>query len=293
MEDLIINGKVVSPVDTPLLIAGPCVLEDRDDAFKVAERCAAAAGAAGFFYIFKSSYLKDNRSSVDAYTGPGLEQGLEIMASIRSELSVPVLTDVHCREEIDRVAEVCDVIQIPAFLSRQTRLIVSAAATGKILNLKKGQFLSPEDMGHAVEKARRGGAGGIMITERGTCFGYNNLVVDFTAFQRMRTFDAPVIFDATHSLQLPGGLGDRSGGRPEHARALSRAAVAAGCDGLFIETHFQPAACRCDAEVMLPLEHLGGLLEEAGQLYRTVRPFILREGGGEGVKTVPGGTRTS
>ncbi|UCF04785.1 MAG: 3-deoxy-8-phosphooctulonate synthase [bacterium] len=293
MEDLIINGKVVSPVETPLLIAGPCVLEDRDDALKVADACASAAEAAGFFYIFKSSYLKDNRSSVDAYTGPGLEQGLEILASIKRELSVPVLTDVHCRDEIDRVAGVCDVIQIPAFLSRQTRLIVAAAETGRILNLKKGQFLSPEDMGLAVEKARRGGAGGIMITERGTCFGYNNLVVDFTAFQRMRAFDVPVIFDATHSLQLPGGLGNRSGGRPECAHALSRAAVAAGCDGLFVETHFQPAACSCDAEVMLPLDRLQSLLEEAGQLYRTVRPFILRKGGGEGVGTAPEGSRDS
>jgi len=278
MKDLVINGKTFSPGATPLLIAGPCVLENRDDALRVAEACAETAGAAGFFYIFKSSYLKDNRSSIDSYTGPGLGEGLSILEEIKRTLSVPVLTDVHCREEIGPVAEVCDVIQIPAFLSRQTRLVVAAAETGAVLNLKKGQFLSPEEMGLAVEKARRGGAGGIMVTERGTFFGYNNLVVDFTSFERMRTFDVPVVFDATHSLQLPGGLGDKSGGRPGYARRLARAAIATGCDGLFVETHFEPLACRCDAEVMLPLAELGGLLEETAGIFGLVREYDSRGG---------------
>ena len=166
----------------------------------------------GFFYIFKSSYLKDNRSSVDSYTCPGLERGLEMLSRVGKEVGAPLLTDVHSREEIAPAADICDVLQIPAFLSRQTSLVTAAAGTGRILNLKKGQFLSPEEMGLAVEKARRGGAGGVMVTERGTFFGYNNLVVDFTSFARMRAPGVPLIFDATHSLQLPGGLGTRSGG---------------------------------------------------------------------------------
>ncbi|MCK4237235.1 MAG: 3-deoxy-8-phosphooctulonate synthase [Candidatus Krumholzibacteria bacterium] len=273
MEPLKIGGRTLSFSETPLLIAGPCVLEDEGDAVRIARECAEAAAREGFFYIFKSSYLKDNRSSIDSYTGPGLERGLEILRRIRDEIDVPVLTDVHCRDEIPSVAGVCDVIQIPAFLARQTRLVVSAAGTGKVLNLKKAQFLSPEEMGLVVEKARRGGAGGVMVTERGTFFGYRNLVVDFTSFEIMRSFGAPLIFDATHSLQFPGGLGNRSGGRPEYSAVLARAAVAAGCDGLFIETHLEPLSCRCDAEVMLPLERLPELLGEAAELYRLVRSF--------------------
>ncbi len=267
MESLEIGDRTYDPGKGPLLIAGPCVLEDEDDALSVARECMEAAARAGFFYIFKSSYLKDNRSSVDSYTGPGLEKGLRALSRISDTLKVPVLTDVHCREEVGPVAEVCDVIQIPAFLARQTRLITAAASTGKVINLKKGQFLSPEEMGHAVEKARRGGAGGVMITERGTFFGYNNLVVDMTAFERMKSFGVPLVFDATHSLQLPGGLGDRSGGRPQYAAALAKAAAAAGCHGLFVETHFAPLRCRCDAEVMLPIDRLDDLLAQTGRIF--------------------------
>jgi 2-dehydro-3-deoxyphosphooctonate aldolase (KDO 8-P synthase) len=273
MEALRIAGRTIEPGKTPILIAGPCVLENLDDAGRVAKECAEAAEREGFFYIFKSSYLKDNRSSLGSYTGPGLEKGIEMLAAIKAKAKVPVLTDVHCREEIAKVAAVADVIQIPAFLVRQTRLVVAASKTGKVVNLKKSQMLSPEEMANAVEKARASGAGGVMVTERGTFFGYNNLVVDFTAFPRMRPFGVPLIFDATHSLQLPGGLGKRSGGRPEYVSTLARAAVASGCDGLFIETHFAPLDCKCDAEAMLPLRELKKLLSETKRLFDLVRGF--------------------
>jgi 2-dehydro-3-deoxyphosphooctonate aldolase (KDO 8-P synthase) len=270
MQVMTLAGRSYSPGKMPLLIAGPCVLEDLGDAIRVGEACREAAEREGFFYIFKSSYLKDNRSSIDSYTGPGLKKGLEMLKKIGEEIDAPLLTDIHGPDEAARAAEVCDVLQIPAFLSRQTSLITAAAATGRALNLKKGQFLSPEEMELAVEKARRSGAKEIMVTERGTFFGYNNLVVDFTSFPRMRSFDAPLIFDATHSLQLPGGLENRSGGRPEYARALARAAIAAGCDGLFVETHFAPKTCRCDAEAMMELDEIPALLAETAKLFAIV-----------------------
>ena len=273
MDALWIDGRAVTSAKTPILIAGPCVLENLEDALRVAKECAEAASREGFFYVFKSSYLKDNRSSIDSYTGPGLEKGLEMLAAIKAKAKVPLLTDVHCREEVPKAAGVVDVIQIPAFLVRQTRLVAAAAKTGKVINLKKSQMLSPEEMANAVEKARASGAGGVMVTERGTFFGYNNLVVDFTAFPRMRPFGVPLIFDATHSLQLPGGLGTKSGGRPEFVSTLARAAVAAGCDGLFIETHFAPLTCQCDAEAMLPLAALPKLLKELAALFKLVRGF--------------------
>jgi 2-dehydro-3-deoxyphosphooctonate aldolase (KDO 8-P synthase) len=275
MDTLHVGGTAVDLDKTPILIAGPCVLENLDDALRVAAECAEAARREGFFYVFKSSYLKDNRSAIDSYAGPGLAKGLEMLAAIKAKAGVPLLTDVHCREEVSRAAEVVDVIQIPAFLVRQTRLVIAAAKTGRVINLKKSQMLSPEEMLNAVEKARVSGAKDIMITERGTSFGYQNLVVDFTAFPRMRPFGVPLIFDATHSLQLPGGLGTRSGGRPEYVATLARAAVAAGCDGVFIETHFAPLACRCDAEAMLPLERLSPLLGELAKLWRLARTFTV------------------
>lgn len=273
MASISIAGKVVSTIKNPLLIAGPCVLESLDDALRVAATCAEAADRAGFFYIFKSSYLKDNRSSIDSYVGPGLDRGLEMLATVGSQIGVPLLTDVHCREEIPWASEVVDVIQIPAFLVRQTRLVVAAAKSGKAVNLKKSQMLSPEEMGNAVAKARASGAKDMLITERGTFFGYNNLVVDFTGFPRMRSFGVPLVFDATHSLQMPGALGTRSGGRPEFVATLARAAVAAGCDGIFIETHFAPLTCLCDAEAMLELGKLPKLLEELASIHRLVGEF--------------------
>ena len=282
MPSITIGDRVIDTDRTPILIAGPCALEDEDDALRIAERCRDEAERTGYAYVFKASYLKDNRSSVDSYTGPGLERGLEMLARVKQETGAAVLTDVHCREEVRPVAEVCDIIQIPAFLVRQTRLVTTAAATGRAVNLKKAQFLSPEEMGLAVEKAQAGGAGDILVTERGTMFGYNNLVVDFTGFARMRSFGVPLILDATHSLQLPGGMGDRSGGRPGYARLLARAAAAAGCDGLFIETHPVPLGCRCDAEAMLPLDDLPGLLAEAARFFETARTGSPAAGGEDG-----------
>jgi 2-dehydro-3-deoxyphosphooctonate aldolase (KDO 8-P synthase) len=273
MEGMKIGGKILVGGGKPLLIAGPCTLENEEDAVKIAKYCAGLAEQEGYFYVFKSSYLKDNRMSVDSYTGPGLERGLEMLRRVKSEAGVAILTDVHCRSEIEQVADICDVIQIPAFLCRQTRLIMAAGGTGKVVNLKKGQFMSPEDMGLAVEKASRGGASGIMITERGTAFGYHNLVVDFTTFERMRTFDVPLIFDVTHSLQLPGGEGNRSGGRPQYAEAMARAAAAVGCDGFFIETHPQPLGCKCDAESMLPMDVLPGLIKQLKKIFDLVGEF--------------------
>lgn len=273
MKHLKIGKNDIDLNETPLLIAGPCVLEDEETALRIAKECAEAATREGFFYIFKSSYLKDNRSSIDSYTGPGLEKGLGMLERIGDKTGVPLITDVHGTDEVSRAADVCDCLQIPAFLSRQTSLIVAAAGTGKVLNLKKGQLLSPEEMGLAVEKAERSGAGGVMVTERGTFFGYNNLVVDFTAFARMRSFGVPLIFDATHSLQLPGGLGNVSGGRPGFVKLMARAAVAAGCDGLFVETHFEPRSCGCDAEAMLPFSELPVFLRETAEMYRLVRSF--------------------
>ena len=198
---------------------------------------------------------------------------LEMLARIGEKVGVPLLTDVHGAEDVSRAAEICDCLQIPAFLCRQTSLIAAAAGSGRVINLKKGQFLSPEEMGLAVEKAERNGAAGVMVTERGTFFGYNNLVVDFTSFPRMKPFGVPLIFDATHSLQLPGGRGSTSGGRPGFARLLARSAVAAGCDGLFIETHFEPLSCGCDAEVMMPFDDLHALLTETAEIFRLVRSF--------------------
>lgn len=273
MEGMKIGDRILVGAGKPLLIAGPCTLEDEDDAVEIAKYCGELAEREGYSYVFKSSYLKDNRSSVDSYTGPGLERGLEMLRRVKSEARVAILTDVHCRTEIEPVAEICDVIQIPAFLCRQTRLIMAAGNTGKVVNLKKGQFMSPEDMGMAVEKARRGGAPGIMVTERGTSFGYHNLVVDFTSFERMRNFNVPLIFDVTHSLQLPGGEGNRSGGRPQYGAAMARAAAAVGCDGLFIETHPQPLSCKCDAKAMLPLDVLPGLLKQLKMIFELVEEF--------------------
>jgi 2-dehydro-3-deoxyphosphooctonate aldolase (KDO 8-P synthase) len=267
MDPLSIGDVTWEPERMPLLIAGPCVLEDEDEAMRIASACVELADEFDFLYVFKSSYLKDNRSSVDSYTGPGLEKGRAMLERIKNDSGVPVLTDIHGKDEVGPAAEVCDILQIPAFLSRQTSLILAAAGTGKVVNIKKGQFLSPENMHNAVAKARAGGAAGIMITERGSSFGYNNLVVDMTSFPRMKTAGVPVIFDATHSLQLPGGLGDRSGGRPEFVPALARAAMAAGADGLFIETHPQPLSCSCDAEAMLPLADLGDLLRDASRIF--------------------------
>ncbi len=253
------------------LIAGPCVIESERICFQVAESLRQSCRELHINYIFKASYDKANRSSARTFRGPGLEPGLRVLAKIRREVRVPVLTDVHTEEQAALAAEVADVLQIPAFLCRQTDLIAAAARTGKIVNLKKGQFLSPQEMGQVVRKASEAGGRKLLVTERGTTFGYNNLVADMRSIPIMRRFGFPVIFDATHSVQLPGAEGDRSGGQREMAPVLARCAVAAGADGLFIETHPQPDKALSDGPNMIPLAQMAGLLAGLAKLHALVR----------------------
>ncbi len=246
------------------LIAGPCVIESEAHALKMAEEISAIARKLRVPYIFKASYDKANRTSLQSFRGPGLEEGLRILEKIRKETGIPVLTDVHEPADVPAVAEAVDVVQIPAFLCRQTDLLVAAAKHAKAINIKKGQFVSPWDMKHAVEKVRESGNNNIFLTERGSSFGYNNLVVDMRSLAIMRQF-APVVFDATHSVQLPssGAAGKAvSGGQPEFIPLLSRAAVAAGVDGVFMEVHDNPAEAKSDGANALPLSSLENVLKE-------------------------------
>jgi 2-dehydro-3-deoxyphosphooctonate aldolase (KDO 8-P synthase) len=254
-------GKLRLGGGNPLfLIAGPCVIESAAHARMMAERVAKIAADAGVPYIFKASFDKANRSSVKAFRGPGMSEGLRILAKIKSELQLPILTDIHAAEQAGPAAEVADVLQIPAFLARQTDLLIAAAKTGRIINVKKAQFLSPWDMGNVVEKVASSGNKKIILTERGASFGYNNLVVDMRAFPVMAKFGYPVVYDVTHSVQLPGEKGDASGGQPEFIETLARAGVAAGVDGIFLETHDNPAAALSDGANALPLAQLPQLL---------------------------------
>ena len=249
-------------LDRPLfLIAGPCAIESRELALDTAGRLKEITSSLGVPFIYKSSYDKANRSSSGSYRGPGMAQGLEILAEVRERVGVPVLTDVHTPDEIHACAQVVDVLQTPAFLCRQTDLIQAAAASGKPVNIKKGQFLAPEDMRQVVAKAHAaGGAGRVMVCERGSSFGYHNLVVDMRGLAVMRDTGCPVVFDATHAVQRPGGLGDRSGGERQHVPVLARAAVAAGVAGLFMETHPDPDQALSDGPNAWPLGRLEKLL---------------------------------
>ena len=241
------------------LISGPCVIESREHCLATAERLARVAAEAGVPLVFKASYDKANRSSARSYRGPGLAAGLAILAEVRERTKLPVLTDVHSPEEAAAAGRVVDIVQVPAFLCRQTDLLEAAARTGKTVNIKKGQFMAPWDMGNAVEKVRAAGNDRVLLTERGASFGYNNLVVDLKAFPVMREH-APVVFDATHSAQLPGGLGHASGGERQFIATLARAAVAAGIDGLFFEVHEDPDRALSDGPNSLPLAELPELL---------------------------------
>jgi len=250
-------------LDRPLfLIAGPCVVESRQMAFDTAGALKELTSELGIPFIYKSSYDKANRSSGTSYRGPGMDEGLEILADVRRQLNVPVLTDVHTAEEAPRVAAVVDVLQTPAFLCRQTDFIHAVAATGKPVNIKKGQFLAPGDMKNVVAKAKEanGGADTIMVCERGVSFGYNNLVSDMRSLAIMRETNCPVVFDATHSVQLPGGQGTKSGGQREFVPVLARAAVASGVAGLFMETHPDPAVALSDGPNAWPLGKMKTLL---------------------------------
>jgi 2-dehydro-3-deoxyphosphooctonate aldolase (KDO 8-P synthase) len=254
-----------------VLIAGPCVIENEALTFATADRLKETCDTLGIPLIFKSSYDKANRTSGASFRGLGMDRGLKVLGDIRKKLSVPVISDVHSVEEIGPASEVLDVLQIPAFLCRQTDLILSSSRTGKAVNVKKGQFLSPGDVKNIIEKFISTGNQRLLITERGTSFGYNNLVVDFRGFPIMRSFGYPVIFDVTHSLQLPGGQGNRSGGQREFAAPLARAAVAAGVDGLFIETHPEPNQALSDGPNMIPLGDVEGFLVQAKAIHDRVR----------------------
>jgi len=253
------------------LIAGPCVIESEVHAMRMAERIAKTAADAGLPLIFKASYDKANRSSLKAFRGPGLKEGLRILAKIKSELKLPILTDIHDVSQAKPAAEICDVLQIPAFLARQTDLLLEAGKTGRIINVKKPQFLSPWDMGNVTEKLESTGNNKIILTERGSSFGYQNLVVDMRSFPIMQRTGYPVVFDVTHSVQLPGGKGHASGGQPQFIEPLARAGVAAGVDGIFLETHDNPAKALSDGPNALPLSDLLALLMKLKGLSAVVR----------------------
>lgn len=244
-----------------VLIAGPCVIESRKLVRQTASRLRQIAGELGIPIIFKSSYDKANRTSVKSFRGPGLERGLDILQEIKEDFHLPILSDVHRFDEIEAAAKVLDIVQVPAFLCRQTDFVQAVAQAAQVINIKKGQFLAPADVAHVIAKARAAGNRNIMITERGASFGYHNLVVDYRAFPAMRSFGCPVVFDATHSVQLPGGAGDASGGERGLVPCLARAAVAAGIDGVFMEVHPDPDRAKCDGPNSLKLESIRTLLE--------------------------------
>jgi len=253
-----------------VLFAGPCVIEDHETTLSIARFLKQMTSELGIPFVFKASYDKANRTSLQSYRGPGMRAGLEILSSIKNELSIPILSDVHARSEVESAAQVLDIIQIPAFLCRQTDLILEVAQTGKPVNIKKGQFLSPWDMFQVTEKITSTGNRQILLTERGSMFGYSNLVVDFRSIKIMQDTGFPVIFDATHSVQLPGGAGKSSGGQREFAPLLAKAAVAAGADGIFIEVHPDPDHAKCDGPNSLPLTSLRDLISRLKAIRRLV-----------------------
>lgn len=260
VEPVTIAGFKVGSGCPPLLVAGPCVLEDQDTALRIAETMARAAEREGFSYLFKASFDKANRTSIRSYRGPGIDRGLEMLAAVKARLGVPVITDIHLPEQAQKTAPVLDCIQIPAFLSRQTDLLVAAAKTGLPVCVKKGQFLAPWDVRHVIDKVRKSGGRGVLFVERGVSFGYNNLVVDMRSLPVMRGYGVPVIFDATHSVQLPGAGEACSSGQREFVPVLARAAVAVGVDGVFMEVHPEPERALCDGPNSLALDDAERLL---------------------------------
>ncbi len=268
MSNLIQTGDIVIGRGSPLvLVAGPCVIEDYETTREIAGTLKEITSKLEIPFIFKASYDKANRTSIAAFRGPGLNDGLRVLKEIKAELGIPILSDVHRISEIPAAARILDIIQIPAFLCRQTDVIIEVAKTGKPVNIKKGQFLAPWDMANVVEKITSAGNRRILITERGTMFGYNNLVVDFRGFMIMRKIGYPVIFDATHSVQLPGGAGASSGGQREYAPMLARAAAAAGVDGIFMEVHSNPDKALCDGPNSLKLDTISELLSQLKSIH--------------------------
>lgn len=255
----------------PFILAGPCAIESRDISLQTAETLAGLSKKLDIPIVFKSSFDKANRTSVTSFRGPGMVNGLKILAEVKELTGLPVVTDIHHPEQAEPVAEVADVLQIPAFLCRQTDLLVAAAKTGRVVNIKKGQFLAPWDMKNAVEKVRASGNDKVWLTERGSTYGYNNLVVDMRSISQMQKFGVPVIMDATHSVQLPGGLGSMSGGQREYVPVLASAAVAAGADGVFMEVHPDPDKALCDGPNSLPLDQVESLLVRLKALWELNR----------------------
>lgn len=269
-------GKVRIGKGNPFaLIAGPCVIESEEIILTTAKKLKEICDRLGISLIFKSSYDKANRTSGSSFRGPGIDQGLKMLSDVRKKFSIPVMSDVHSVDEVRPASEVLDALQIPAFLCRQTDLILSSSRTGKPVNIKKGQFLAPWDVKNIIEKFTSTGNQNLLITERGTSFGYNNLIVDFRGFPLIRSFGYPLLFDATHSLQLPGGQGNSSGGQREFASPLARAAVATGVDGLFIEVHPDPAQALSDASTMIPLHEIEGLLQQTKALHDMMRRWEM------------------
>lgn len=269
-REIKIGNAAMGGGNPPLIIAGPCVIESEDIVFETAKELKEICASVGFHLVFKSSYDKANRTSVKSERGPGIERGLRILSDVRLKTGLPVISDVHSVAEIKQASEVLDILQIPAFLCRQTDMIIESAKTGKPVNIKKGQFLAPWDAKNIIDKFTSTGNHNLSITERGVSFGYNNLVVDFRSFPIMRSFGYPVVFDVTHSLQLPGGMGTCTGGNPEYAGHLMRAAVAAGVDGLFIETHPEPEKALCDGPNMIRLSSLKEMLADVKKIHEAL-----------------------
>lgn len=267
MEPVQIRDFVIGSNQPLTVICGPCVIESREHTFEAAKELKALFSHFHFSFIFKASYDKANRSSINSFRGPGVKEGLDILQAIQNELDLPVLTDVHSPEEALLAGEVCDMIQIPAFLSRQTDLIAAAASTKAAINVKKGQFMAPWEMANVVEKIVSCNNRRILLTDRGTSFGYNNLVSDMRAIPIMQSFGFPVCFDASHSVQLPGALGTSSGGERQFIPTLAKAAVAVGCNALFIEAHPNPPFAKSDAATVMPFNELRSLLTEVGRIY--------------------------
>ncbi len=275
--EITISDRIAIGGGRPLvIIAGPCVIENEDVTFHTAERLSEICSAAGLPLVFKSSFDKANRSSLNSFRGPGIERGLRVLSDVKGRYGLPVLSDIHSAEEAGPASEVLDVLQIPAFLCRQTDLVLAAAHTGRPVNVKKGQFLAPWDMKNIVEKFLSTGNSKLFLTERGASFGYNNLVVDFRGLPIMRSLGQPVVFDVTHSLQLPGGKGSCSGGQREFAEPLARAAVAVGVDGLFLEVHPEPEKALCDGPNMIALDSLPPFLKTM----KAFHELTLTSGGG-------------
>jgi 2-dehydro-3-deoxyphosphooctonate aldolase (KDO 8-P synthase) len=273
MQTIALNGIKIGKNEPLLIISGPCVIEDEQHCLRAAEALLKMCSGRRLNLVFKSSYDKANRSSISSFRGPGLQEGLRILENVKRAFQLPILTDVHSPEEAAAAAAVVDIIQIPAFLCRQTDLVAAVAETGRIVNVKKGQFMAPWDMHNVVEKIRSTGNPNILLTERGTSFGYNNLVSDMRAIPIMQSFGVPVCFDATHSVQLPGGLGKSSGGQREFVAVLAKAALAAGANALFMEAHPDPSKAKSDAASVMPFADLPKLLDEFERLYELVQSW--------------------